>query len=177
SSISVTPDCVARDRASRIWPTVYRSLRHVFSCTCYNRRMKSFVVANWKMNPANWSDAKKLFEATKKATENTPHVSLVLAPSTLFLRELKNAYKGRRIAFAAQSARAEETGAYTGEISLAQCKDAGCTYVIVGHAERRAAGESDEDTGKKVSAALAQKITPILCVGETKRGQSGEHFE
>ncbi len=139
--------------------------------------MKCIVVANWKMNPATIRDAKKLFEATKKAADGAPHVTLIVAPPAIYFRELKTGYKGRRITFAAQNARVESGGAFTGEISLAQYKDAGASYVVIGHAERRGMGETDEDTGKKVSAALVQKITPILCVGETERGSGGEHFE
>lgn len=139
--------------------------------------MKSLVIANWKMNPASARDAKRLFEATKKALEGAPHIQFVVAPPAIFLRELRAGYKGKRIAFAAQNARAEIGGAYTGDLSLTQFKDAGVSHVIVGHAERRAAGETNEDTGRKVVAALALKMTPVLCVGETKRGQSGEHFD
>jgi triosephosphate isomerase len=144
---------------------------------CYNRPMKSIVVANWKMNPASARDAKKLFEASRKAAERAPHAVLVVAPPAIFFRELKNSYKGKRVAFAAQHARAEAGGAYTGETSLAQYKDASASYVIIGHAERRAMGESDEDAGRKVATALALKMTPILCVGEKEREGSGAHFD
>jgi triosephosphate isomerase len=145
--------------------------------TCYNRRMKSIVVANWKMNPATARDAKKLFEATRKAAEKAPHASVVVAPPALYLRELRAGYKGKRVAFAAQHAHAEQAGAFTGELSLAQYKDAGAQYVVVGHAERRAMGETDEETGKKVAAALSLKLTPILCVGETQRTGGAEYFD
>jgi triosephosphate isomerase len=138
--------------------------------------MKSLVVANWKMNPKTFREAKRLLEATKKAADNSSHVSLVVAPPALFFRELRAGYKGKRIAFAAQNARAEEGGAHTGETSLVQYKDAGAAYVIVGHAERRAMGETNDDTRKKVAAALTQKLIPILCVGETVRSANGEYF-
>lgn len=138
--------------------------------------MKSLLVANWKMNPATAREAKKLFEATKKAAEEAPHISVVVAPPAIYLRELKAAYKGKKLSFSVQDAHYEAAGAHTGSISLAQCKDAGAQYVIIGHAERRAAGESDEDTGKKVAAALSLKLTPILCVGEKERGGGAEYF-
>ncbi|OGG50240.1 hypothetical protein A2763_04660 [Candidatus Kaiserbacteria bacterium RIFCSPHIGHO2_01_FULL_54_36] len=138
--------------------------------------MKFIVVANWKMNPSSFREAKVLLEATRKAAESARHASVIVAPPAIFLRDLKKGYKGKKISFALQSAHFEAGGAYTGEISLAQGKDAGATYAIIGHAERRAAGESNEDTRKKVAAALAENITPILCVGETKRSNSGEYF-
>src|SRR3989344_3639136 len=138
--------------------------------------MKSLVVANWKMNPPSFKEAKRLFAATKKAAESAKHPTVIVAPPAIFLRELSSAYRGKRISFALQNAHSEAGGAYTGEISLAQATDAGAAYVVIGHAERRAAGETNEDTRKKVAAALAMKITPILCVGESSRNHEGAHF-
>ena len=137
--------------------------------------MKALVVANWKMNPPTFREARKLLEATKKAAEKS-RISVIIAPPVIFLRELRKLYRGKRLAYAVQNAHFEERGAHTGEISLAQAKEAGASYVIIGHAERRAMGETDDDTRKKVATALEVGITPILCVGETKRTASGEHF-
>lgn len=138
--------------------------------------MKSIVVANWKMNPVTIRDAKKLFDATRKAAESSKNVTLVVAPPAIFLRELRARYKGKRITFALQNANAEGSGAHTGDNSLLQGKDAGALYTIVGHSEQRAKGESNETAGKVVAAALASGLTPILCVGERERSSSGEHF-
>lgn len=138
--------------------------------------MKSIVVANWKMSPATWREAKKLFEATKEAAHRAKNVTVIVAPPMLYTRELRAAYKGGRIAFAIQNAHFESVGAYTGEISLAQAKDSGVEYAIIGHAERRAIGESNDDTRKKVAVALSLNITPILCIGESKRNLDGEYF-
>ncbi len=138
--------------------------------------MKSLVVANWKMNPSSFREAKRLFEVTKKAVESTQNISLILAPPAIFLRELRDSYKGTKISFALQNAHWEAGGAHTGEVSLAQARDARVSYVLIGHSERRASGESNGDTRRKVAAALAVGITPILCIGETKRTTSGQHF-
>ncbi|KKW30369.1 MAG: Triosephosphate isomerase [Candidatus Kaiserbacteria bacterium GW2011_GWC2_52_8b] len=119
--------------------------------------MKSIVVANWKMNPPTFRAAKKLLEVTKKSAERSGAL-IVVAPH------------------AVQNAHFEGSGAYTGEISLQQAHDAGASYVVIGHAERRAMGESEDDTRKKVAAALARSMTPILCVGEKSRSASGEYF-
>lgn len=139
--------------------------------------MKSLVVANWKMNPATAREAKKLFEATKKAAEGVRKSVIVVAPPAIFLRDLSRSYHGKQISFAVQNAHPEAGGAYTGEISLAQAKDARASYVLVGHAERREMGETDEAIRTKVAGALAIKMTPILCVGEKERGKGGGHFE
>lgn len=138
--------------------------------------MKTLLIANWKMNPAAFKDAKVLLDATRRAADKARSVSIVLAPPSIYLRQLRLLYKGKRIAFCAQNVNAEQGGAFTGDISLAQIKDAKASFVLVGHAERRAAGETNEDTKKKVAAALAISITPILCIGETQRLQSGAHF-
>ncbi len=134
------------------------------------------IVANWKMNPPTFREAKALLEATKKAADVGKSISIVVAPPAIYLRDLRASYRGKRLAFAAQNAHYEKSGAYTGETSLVQLKDAGVGYVIVGHAERRAMGETDDDTRKKVAASLALSITPVLCVGELKRGSDGEHL-
>ena len=138
---------------------------------------KALVVANWKMNPASFKEAKKLFEAVKRAADNAKKSSVVVAPPAVYLRGLASEYRGKKISFAVQHAHFEAGGAYTGEISLAQAKDARASYVLIGHAERRGMGETNDDTQKKVAAALALKLTPILCVGEKERKHDGEHFD
>lgn len=135
-------------------------------------------MANWKMHPATRADAKKLFDATRKAAERCAKSAVVVAPPSLYLAELASrAYAGAKIPFALQNAHAEAEGSFTGEISLSQGKEAGASYVIVGHAERRAMGESNETTQAKVAAALSLNMIPILCVGEQKRTDSGEHLD
>ncbi|HEV3245277.1 MAG TPA: triose-phosphate isomerase [Candidatus Paceibacterota bacterium] len=138
--------------------------------------MKSIVVANWKMNPQTMREAKRLFEATRKAAESAKNVSVIVASPSIFLRELRTNYKGRRISLAAQNAHFQKEGAYTGEISMVQVKDSKASAVLIGHAERRAMGETNEETRAKLNAALTQKLQPIFCVGEHKRSGSGEHF-
>lgn len=139
--------------------------------------MKALVVANWKMNPATFREAKILFEASKKAIEKSKNVSLVVAPPALYLRELARLARSRRVLFALQHVHDQPSGAFTGEISIAQGKDTKISACIIGHAERRAMGETNDDCRRKIVAALANKITPILCVGETSRDHSGAHFQ
>lgn len=138
--------------------------------------MKCIIVANWKMHPASMREAKRLFEATRRSADAVKNVSVIVAPPNIFLRELSGAYKGKRLSFAAQNGHYDTVGARTGEVSLAQVKDARASYVILGHSERRAIGETNEDVRKKVEAALALKLTPIVCVGESERRESGSYF-
>jgi triosephosphate isomerase len=138
--------------------------------------MKSILVANWKMNPPTFKEAKKLFDATKKAAEAARNVSVIVAPPALYLRELAMGYKGKRLSFAAQHMHFELHGSYTGELSPLQVRDAKAAYIIIGHAERRAMGETNEDVARKVRAAQSERLTPILCIGESTRSGGGEHF-
>lgn len=138
--------------------------------------MKSLIIANWKMNPATAKEAKKLFEETKRMAGFSKGVSVVVAPPTVFLRDVSGSLRGGKVALAAQNVHAEAVGSFTGETSIPQARDAKVSYVLVGHAERRAMGETNEDTRAKVAAVLAAKLTPILCIGEEVRTQNGEHF-
>lgn len=138
--------------------------------------MKTLIIANWKMNPPTFREAKKLLEASKKAADKSPKATLVVAPPSIYFRDLRAKYRGKKLFFAVQSAHYDDGGAFTGEISMMQAKDAGASHVIIGHSERRAMGESNDDTTKKVAKALSFHMTPIFCVGETHRSAHGEHF-
>lgn len=136
--------------------------------------MKALIVANWKMNPDSLKAAKKLLEATKKAAK-VRGVSVVVCPPAVYLRDL--AIQRSAVGFGAQNIHFENRGSFTGEISAVQAKDAKAGYALIGHAERRAMGETNDDVRKKVDAALAAFLTPIVCIGEESRGPGAEHFE
>ena len=137
--------------------------------------MRAILVANWKMNPESWKDAKKLFDATKKAAEKAKKVQVIVASPAIFLRDISTKYRGG-ISFAIQNGYQESHGAHTGETSFTQARDAKAAYAIIGHAERRAMGETNADTSTKITGALKAGLTPILCVGEVQRSPSGDHF-
>jgi triosephosphate isomerase len=140
--------------------------------------MKRLIVANWKMHPTRFADAKKLFLAIKKTSATLQSVQTVIAPPSVFLSRLSALYKGHRIAFSAQNVFWAETGSFTGEEGASMLKDAGATYTIIGHSERRALGETNEVIGKKVVAALEAKLSVILCIGESERNHSnGTHLD
>jgi triosephosphate isomerase len=121
---------------------------------------KKIIVANWKMNPASADEAKRLFNAVKKT-------KAIICPPFVYLSIFKYEFLG------AQDCHWEQSGAYTGEVSPKMLKDLGCKYVIIGHSERRALGETDEIIEKKLKAALNVGLKPILCIGEKK----GEDFK
>ena len=126
------------------------------------------VVGNWKMN-GTLSQATRLASTIVQGiTQQKPHAALVLAPPATALAAVQEKVAGSEISLAGQNCHWENNGAFTGEISPAMLSDLGCTYVIVGHSERRHIfNESDKIIGKKLAAAIRNNLRPILCVGET----------
>ena len=95
-------------------------------------------------------------------------VEVAVCPPSVYLQAVAEAIKGSRIGLGAQNMHHEREGAFTGEISPVMLRDLGCRYVILGHSERRQFfGETDASINKKLFAALASELTPIVCVGET----------
>lgn len=99
---------------------------------------------------------------------------VAVCPPFVYLDAVQAALKGSSIGLGAQNMYHEKEGAFTGETSAAMLLDVGCNYVILGHSERRhVLGETDEQINKKVLAALAAKLIPIVCVGETLAEREG----
>jgi triosephosphate isomerase len=124
------------------------------------------IAGNWKMNK-NVAEAVELVRALREATAAVEKVEMVVCPPFIALTAVKEALAGSKIAVGAQNLYWEEKGAFTGEISPLMLKDL-VTYVIIGHSERRQYfGETDATVNKRVKAALAHGLLPIMCVGET----------
>ena len=104
------------------------------------------------------------------------HIDWVLCPPYVYLETVAQTIQGSQVAMGAQDMYHEDSGAFTGEISAAMLKDVGCQFVILGHSERRhILGESDETINKKVIAAHAAGLIPMVCVGETlEQRQAGK---
>ncbi len=134
--------------------------------------MKKLIVANWKMNPKSQKEAEILFKNITKGVKNIKNTEIVVCLSFLFLSGIKK-LKNKKIILGAQNVASEQSGAYTGEISSEMLYDAGVKYVIVGHSERRALGETNEIINKKLIQSLKSKLIPILCVGESVRSHDG----
>jgi triosephosphate isomerase len=125
------------------------------------------VVGNWKMN-LTVREAVALVNDLKGRLANPGGVDVVVGPPFTALADAGRAIAGSTIELGAQDLYWEPHGAFTGEISAAMLWDLGCTYVIVGHSERRRLlGENDDGIRKKVAAALVNELIPILCVGES----------
>jgi triosephosphate isomerase len=126
------------------------------------------------MHPTYPEDARELLDVTKKTLRKATKVSPILAPPALFLADLVKHTKTRTVQFAMQNVHWETAGAFTGEVSVLQAKASGAHYVIIGHAERRRMGETDEQVSKKVEATLATPaMKAIVCIGEIARNDDG----
>ncbi|MBI4050230.1 MAG: triose-phosphate isomerase [Candidatus Doudnabacteria bacterium] len=135
----------------------------------------NIVIGNWKMNPATVAEAKKLAASVENGLMGVDkgRVRVVICPPFVFLPALKHSL--HFAALGAQDVAHEEEGAFTGEVSAAQLKEFGVKYVIIGHSERRALGESNELIAKKLNIAFVHKLNIILCVGfGAHKGASAE---
>jgi triosephosphate isomerase len=136
------------------------------------------IAGNWKMNPAVRADAAALAHAVKSGVGQATGVRVVLCPPSVFLGEIDTILAGSPIGLGAQNMHWEAGGAYTGELSAAMLVDSGCTHVILGHSERRhGMGETDGEVNRKLHAALAGRLIPIVCLGETKDERLADQTE
>ena len=114
------------------------------------------------------ADAIALAKGVVAAVGEDPAVDVALCPPSVYLSAVADAVAGTPVGLGAQNLYAAEDGAYTGEVNAGMLTDVGCRYVILGHSERRALmGETSEQVCKKLHAALAGNLIPIVCVGET----------
>lgn len=130
-----------------------------------NRR--PVIAGNWKMYKTI-SEAARFINGLKSRVATVAHCEVVVAPPFTAIHAAAEAAAGSIIQVAGQDAAWEKEGAFTGDVSAAMLKDAGATYAIVGHSERRQLhGETDESVNRKLRSVLASGLTPIVCVGET----------
>lgn len=127
---------------------------------------KPIIAGNWKMT-MSIADAKSFVAAIKDQINGKDVEAVLCAPFTM-LKDVKEATAGTAIKVGAQNMHFEESGAFTGEISVSMLKELAVDYVIVGHSERREYfNETDETVNRKVLKALEHNLLPILCCGET----------
>jgi triosephosphate isomerase (TIM) len=125
------------------------------------------VAGNWKMHGSLPENA-TLLSAVRSGTAGLRAARAAVCVPFPYLFQAQQALAGSRVAWGAQSVSQHPKGAYTGEVSAGMLRDLGCTYVLVGHSERRTLfAEDDAVVAAKFAAALGAGLTPILCVGET----------
>ena len=139
--------------------------------------MRQVVAGNWKMNGLR-AEAEALARGLREAgvPENC---DLLVCPPATVLAQVAAALNGSAVQVGGQDCHAQAAGAHTGDISAPMLRDAGASYVILGHSERRQNhGESDDQVRNKVVAAIDSGLIPIVCVGETEeQRQSGRETE
>jgi len=136
-------------------------------------KRKPFIAGNWKMHNTI-KESVALTEAIKKGLQPEEKAEIMIAPSYTALASVAQAAAGSAIAVSAQDTHWEDKGAFTSAVAPGQITDAGATYVIIGHSERRSVfGDTDKIINKKIRAALRHGLKPVLCVGETLEEREG----
>ena len=138
------------------------------------------IAGNWKMNKGTAAEASALAKEVAATVVGRSGVTVVICPPYTVLHTVRAALDGSTVKLGAQDAFWKSTGAYTSQVSSEMLKDAGASYVILGHSETRGRfgvpepeetvkhyGESDATVNLKVKAAIAAGLAPIICIGET----------
>jgi triosephosphate isomerase len=127
------------------------------------------VAGNWKLNGSREAN-QRLVTGILEQLESAGDAGVLLCPPYVYLPQVAVLITGSGIKLGAQDVAQQEKGAYTGEVSAPMLAETGCTHVIIGHSERRAAfGDTDEIVAEKFVAACGAGLIPILCVGETQQ--------
>jgi triosephosphate isomerase len=139
---------------------------------------KNIIAANWKMNMTP-SETASFLDTFLQAFDEATSVDIVIAPPFVSLAKAHELMASHpAVCLSAQNMSHETSGAFTGETSAAMLKEVGCQFVILGHSERRSLyGEDDAVINKKVHAALAAGLLPILCIGESLEERDGGQLE
>jgi triosephosphate isomerase len=134
---------------------------------------RPFLAGNWKMHGTR-ADAARLARQTREIIGDERERDVAVFPPFTALAAVREALEGSPIRLGAQTCHHEAAGAFTGEVSAPMLREAGCDFVLVGHSERRQLfGETDDVVLRKLRAALAAGLSPILCVGETLEERRG----
>jgi triosephosphate isomerase len=132
-----------------------------------NPHRRPLIAGNWKMFNGGASGI-ELAHSVVDIARAVPGVDVVIAPPFTALAACAQECDGSLVSIAGQNMHAKDTGAFTGEISAPMLKESGCSWVILGHSERRQLfGETDATIAEKVASAIAAGLRPIACVGET----------
>lgn len=130
---------------------------------------KKIIIANWKMNPDSAGRAERIAREIYAGISGIKNVEVVIAPSFVHLSNLKSEIGNLKLG--AQDSFWEDVGSHTGEVSWHQLKHSRVQYVILGHSEKRAFGENDEEINKKIKAVLSSGMKAVLCVGEKEKSK------
>ncbi len=129
--------------------------------------LRPLIAANWKMHgDMSWIEKLYEFEDIFPAAERV-NIDILICPPAPLIFPMMERCGGKDIWLGAQNCHADENGAHTGDLSAEMLESVGADYVIVGHSERRALGETDADVYAKAKACARAELIPIICVGES----------
>lgn len=139
--------------------------------------MNKLLIANWKMNPSSEKEAKDLIKGYVKKIKTSKGVDTVICPPFPYISSVKSQYRGTKIQLGSQGVFFEKKGSYTGQVSVDMLKDFGVSYVILGHSEKRAFGDTSLDVAKKAKVCIKSGIVPVICIGEKERSDDGKYLK
>ena len=139
-----------------------------------NAKRRPLIAGNWKMH-AGGLDGIRLAGEVRAFAKDVPEVDLLVAPPFTAIAAVAHELEGSNVLVAGQNLHGKPHGAFTGEISGGMLREAGATWAIVGHSERRQYfRETDSEVATKAAAALDHDLSPIACVGETLAEREGK---
>jgi triosephosphate isomerase len=138
-------------------------------------KTKKLIVGNWKMNPETVREARKIFADIKKKRLILKKSIAVVCPPVIFLNTLSEKYSGN-LKFGVQDVTWRTETESTGEISTEMVLDSKAQYAIIGHAERREVGDTNEIITEKLKKVLSDGLIPVFCVGEKERDNHGDYL-
>jgi len=139
---------------------------------------RKFVAGNWKMNTSLQSAQSLAKEVSAAVAAGSPAVDVAVCPPFPFLAPVQGVLSGTPVMLGAQNAYFEKSGAFTGETALDMLADVGCTWVILGHSERRQFfGETDDLICRKIGATVEKGLGPIFCIGEVLADREANRTE
>ncbi len=137
---------------------------------------KRLIIGNWKMNPPTLAEAKRIIRSTRTVAAILEHTDVVACPPYTYISSCISK-KSHIVSIGSQAVSIHGGGAHTGEVSAGMLNDMGVQYVILGHSEQRAAGETDEIISKRIIATLEAGMIAVVCVGEKVRDEQGAYLD
>jgi triosephosphate isomerase len=141
------------------------------------KNKKPLIIGNWKTNPATLDRAKSRFQSIKRSAQEHPGIDVVICPPSPYIATLVAAANTSNIYVGAQDLSIYAEGAKTGEVGGSMIESVGAKFVIIGHSERRAMGETDTLVAQKVTQALKTSMQVVICIGESERDNDGAYLE
>ena len=142
-----------------------------------NMARKRLIVGNWKMYVESPEEAHAFALALRRRVRGFKGLEVWLAPPHPLLPDVSHVLESSPVRVGAQTVSAHSDGAHTGEVSAKTLKKVGALFTLIGHSERRIAGDTNELVRAQLERALEAGLVPIFCIGERERETDGEHFE